>query len=41
MNLERGPEARAQVRRWATSRSAPHGYRWMTCRGLLKSVAAC
>ena len=19
----------------------PHGYRWMTCRGMLKSVAAC
>jgi len=40
MNLERGPEARAQVGRRATFRSAPHGYRWMTCRGMLKSVAA-
>ena len=38
MNLERGPEARAQV---GYVPERPEGYRWMTCRGLLKSVAAC
>jgi hypothetical protein len=41
MNLERGPEARAQVAQVGYVPEPPHGYRWMTCRGLLKSVAAC
>jgi ABC-2 type transport system ATP-binding protein len=36
--VRRGPEARAQVG-YVPERS-DHGYRWMTCRGLLKHVAA-
>ena len=36
--VRRGPEARAQV--GYVPERADHGYRWMTCRGLLKHVAA-
>ena len=36
--VRRGPEARAQV--GYVSERPNHGYRWMTCRGLLKHVAA-
>jgi ABC-2 type transport system ATP-binding protein len=36
--VERGPEARAQV--GYVPERPDHGYRWMTCRGLLKHVAA-
>jgi len=36
--VRRGPEARAQV--GYVPERPDHGYRWMTCRGLLKHVAA-
>jgi ABC-2 type transport system ATP-binding protein len=36
--VRRGPEARAQV--GYLPERPDHGYRWMTCRGLLKHVAA-
>jgi hypothetical protein len=42
MNLERGPEAGAQVTAGGLRPGAlRHGYRLMTCRGLPQSVAAC